>query len=144
MEQKAAEEIPKRFWREGFCKAVTGYTRDQLLGFINREYIDHMVEHLEKKKAKYNPRDTPRGPADESADRMLIFANSKFRADLSGIPAEELYQAFVKFKEYVDYIGHEPSWGPEIYRKIEEAHQKRNETELKGAIIELVDEIIHD
>lgn len=137
---------PEIFFKDKFCKAVTGYTDKELRDMVTRRYVDPADNVLETSIGH----DMPRDGADQVADKYMIFMGAQYQLSLLDLPVESLYESFAKFRRWEEYVhprprfyDHEKYWGP-TYRRIEEAFQARDEQAVKDGIVDLVDQILHD
>lgn len=137
---------PEVFYKDAFCKAVTGYTDSELRDMVSKGVVNPVDEKINLSVG----RDMPRSQADETIDRFAVFMSMSLSIPLINKPIEELYTDFRKFRSWEEHVhprqtftAHAAYWGP-TYREIEEAHRNGDGEGIKQGIITLVDQILHD
>jgi hypothetical protein len=137
---------PEVFYKDDFCRAVTGYTPSELHDTVEKEFVAPVDEKINLSVG----RDMPRDMGEEIADHYMIFMSAQFRIPLVDQPTEKLHSAFSKFRAWERQIHprndcpqHRDYWEP-TYDRIERAHTQGDENGIKEGIIELVDKILHD
>jgi hypothetical protein len=131
----------KPFYKDHLCQAVCGMTVRDLLNRAS----DNVGAHTSRMNF-----DTPRSDGDKLVDRLNTFNTLAFQVPLLPLADFELYDAADKFRMWEEQVHpraefprHEAYWGP-AYNRIDAAYAADNSQELRSAVQELVDKIMHD
>lgn len=131
------------FYKDRFCKAVTGLTDDEWRDVVRTGHIDpttlaRMQENV------------PVSPDEHFVQRFETFMSSFVITPILDLPREELYEAFERFRDYersvhprADFPTYVPTYDRR-YQLVEETYRSNDMESFKVALQTLVDFIIHD
>ena len=128
------------FDRNDFCKAVTGYTFDQLMKQVSKK-----VDLLAKA-----PSEIPKDNTDRFLDSYGFFLGTKFEFPLVRDSDVMLHLAFQKYAFHERFIHPKEThkcvrdYWERIYGKVEETFKLNDSKKFRKSICDLVDALLHD